>query len=905
MARLPQPGADNGTWGDVLNDFLEVEHNNDGTLKASGSLSTKADDSTVVHNTGSETISGTKTFSASPVVPTPTLGSEAANKTYVDTTVSAGTPDATTSTKGKVQLAGDLGGTASSPTVPGLAGKENTIAAGTSSQYWRGDKSWQTLDKSTVGLSNVDNTSDANKPVSAAQQTALNAKADDTAVLHKAGAETVSGSKDFTGGITVNGSNVITQSFATTKGDILAATSASSLSRFGIGTDGQVLTADSTQAAGMKWSIQASIYVTAATGTGSTDRSNLQAAINAASTAAGGKGYVDVRLTPGAAYHLDQSLIVKSNVRIIGGTVICDFSGMAIKNDSTTSATITNFAIQGITFEGPVVEVPTSPKRSRDGGSVATGMQNALWIFGSGMTGSASPPNPAYPTVTNIDVIDCVFRNMWAQPVQLSGVSGRARMIRNSFYNTMDPGCIFCDEAVFSDNYVYASADNGVSMSRGNKRVVVVGNSIENCAYNGIWIAGFNNDIGPINFTVAGNTVKNVGYNGIYADLAPQYGTITGNEVDCGYFRGPSDGPSDIYGAGIFVGGYPSFSSTPTTFAQGVVVSSNHIRTAARVGVYLNGVKRVQVEGNQISDVGTQFKADGTTAISSSDATQNIGVFLDNASSSADVTIGMNSIVDSRGTPYTNYGVVPQNVSTANAYWNTMVNCRNALNLYETGPTRTFNMTAVFNFNTKHVLGATTGSNAGTGTIAGFDTNGAAGSIRPMKFLTGGVERWRVQAGSGSESGSNVGSDLEVRSYDDSGNALASPMTITRVGTVTLGVAGKAVTLNGRRVSGASAATVAAGGQAASAAAASNGANDSSGYVNVTAVASPVAGTIATITYSTAYSTTPKVTLTPRNAATAAANLYVTTESTGGFSVATANAAGASASLSFGYHVEG
>ena len=58
----------------------------------------------------------------------------------------------------------------------GLSTKEPTITAGTTAQYWRGDKSWQTLDKSAVGLSNVDNTSDANKPVSNATQTALNNK---------------------------------------------------------------------------------------------------------------------------------------------------------------------------------------------------------------------------------------------------------------------------------------------------------------------------------------------------------------------------------------------------------------------------------------------------------------------------------------------------------------------------------------------------------------------------------------------------------------------------------------------------------------------------------------------------------------------------------------------------------
>lgn len=39
-----------------------------------------------------------------------------------------------------------------------LAGKEASISAGTTSQYWRGDKSWQTLDKTAVGLGNVANT---------------------------------------------------------------------------------------------------------------------------------------------------------------------------------------------------------------------------------------------------------------------------------------------------------------------------------------------------------------------------------------------------------------------------------------------------------------------------------------------------------------------------------------------------------------------------------------------------------------------------------------------------------------------------------------------------------------------------------------------------------------------------
>ena len=47
MARLPTPGSDDGVWGSLLNDFLAVEHNNDGTLKSSGSLASTVQKSTV------------------------------------------------------------------------------------------------------------------------------------------------------------------------------------------------------------------------------------------------------------------------------------------------------------------------------------------------------------------------------------------------------------------------------------------------------------------------------------------------------------------------------------------------------------------------------------------------------------------------------------------------------------------------------------------------------------------------------------------------------------------------------------------------------------------------------------------------------------------------------------------
>ncbi len=212
-SRLPVPGQDDGIWGDVLNDFLSQSLNSDGSLKFSAvAASGAASDSNVVHRSGSELIAGTKNFQAQPNVPTPTLASHAVTKDYVDTALAAGAAEATTTSTGTVQLSGDLGGTATAPTVPSLAGKANishthlamditdsttigrsiitaadatavrnaigagtsNLAIGTTSSTAKAGDYIPT--KSDINLGNVDNTSDVNKPISSATQSALNLK---------------------------------------------------------------------------------------------------------------------------------------------------------------------------------------------------------------------------------------------------------------------------------------------------------------------------------------------------------------------------------------------------------------------------------------------------------------------------------------------------------------------------------------------------------------------------------------------------------------------------------------------------------------------------------------------------------------------------------------------------------
>ncbi len=51
MARLPRPGQDNGTWGDILNDYLSQSHEGNGTLKRDSVGATQLQDNAVTATT--------------------------------------------------------------------------------------------------------------------------------------------------------------------------------------------------------------------------------------------------------------------------------------------------------------------------------------------------------------------------------------------------------------------------------------------------------------------------------------------------------------------------------------------------------------------------------------------------------------------------------------------------------------------------------------------------------------------------------------------------------------------------------------------------------------------------------------------------------------------------------------
>lgn len=329
-------------------------------------------------------------------------------------------------------------------------------------------------------------------------------------------------------------------------------------------------------------------------------------------------------------------------------TIKTTYGGNAI---ITTSA-CSNITIKNLGFLGNVVDDVTAPRRNRT--TQGVGMSAAITL-----AGDLIPDGSISYVVENITVDSCLVRNITGLPIHFRGTRGVAKVNNCQVINCLDTGFTFNESAVFTNNYVSKSADNGVSLSRGNKAVVCTGNYFHNICYNAIWVSGFQGDEGPENIVVSGNVGVMMGLSGVILDNAPKNATITGNTFS-DLRKGPDAG-TDNRNAGAGVGILISGRFSPMMLAENIVISGNMIVAPPHGGILLRRVNGVGIHGNVIVNPGQEFLLDGTTAVSPNSTQYNFGIIVDTNSGTpetvSDVNVTGNTIVDNRSTPLLNWPV--------------------------------------------------------------------------------------------------------------------------------------------------------------------------------------------------------------------------------------------------------
>lgn len=538
--------------------------------------------------------------------------------TIVGNVISAN--DATSSVKGIIKLAGDLAGSATTPTVTNL--------------HLSGDTSiGHKLTNLTNGSASSDAAAFGQIPTSAATIGGLLASSNLSDVGNAATAF----------GNIKQGATTTTTGVIKLAGDLGGSASLPLIKRtvsFTVGAHGYSGPAD---------------YICSGSSGNETEINQAIAAATLLSTGA------NVHLIGGAFSVSGDGITPASNV-----TMTCE-AGVTIAHDNTAGSLtgigsrpvfkngtvdITDFGVDGLTLIGDTTSSSTS-----------------CAIY---MNGDNDPDAPVgAPVITNFYMHNVRIRNCSSLPVRLFGLRGKLQTLGCEFTNSLDAGFGWNEEVIFVGNHSLNSHDNGWSISRGNRKVVCVGNTSENATFWGIWLSGFGNEDGPQYIVCNGNVVINPGLSAVALINSPRNYSCVGNVLDQNHNRPTSNSDCDV----IQIRG-----ASLNDRATDGVVSSNVCLNGARAGISYGWVDRLSIIDNVITNPGTQYKADGTTLISSTDTTTNVGILNLHVGACTGVYIDGNNITDNRTTPFMNYGMYKIGTSGVTYGINTVSGARNSNN---------------------------------------------------------------------------------------------------------------------------------------------------------------------------------------------------------------------------------
>ncbi|MCJ1672915.1 right-handed parallel beta-helix repeat-containing protein [Rathayibacter sp. VKM Ac-2929] len=187
-------------------------------------------------------------------------------------------------------------------------------------------------------------------------------------------------------------------------------------------------------------------------------------------------------------------------------------------------------------------------------------------------------------------------------PIVVFNTDGRVEVSHCRFERCKDVGFTFNENVYFCDNVIVYSADNGVSVSRGNEGGLCLRNRIYNSFYSGILVGGNigTAERGPNHVRVAHNVVSNAGAYGIDLTLAPRNITVTHNQIE-GAHLGIAVCGWVFDKAATYSRGTNRFTWTDDYTAKNIAITENRIIDSTRGGIAIYHAQEIRVQSNVIS----------------------------------------------------------------------------------------------------------------------------------------------------------------------------------------------------------------------------------------------------------------------------------------------------------------